>query len=392
MAYAIERNWKLGQGRPPKFENKMSERERACWLAWSQIKGIGSVSLKKIYQHFGSLQTAWDSPAIAFREIEGLDRRVASAIQRQRDKDYPEQLFARHRENNPLFWTPADTSYPRLLLEIPSPPALLYYLGQVDLAENEGSKPSIGIVGTRNPTEYGKRWTVELVRALVSHGFSIVSGMAAGIDAVAHRACLEANGRTIAVLGTGVDTVYPYSNRGLYRQLQERGAIYSEYPAQTQPDRGHFPARNRIIAGLCRAVVIIEAPQRSGALITARFANDFGRDVYVLPGSLDNPQSLGCLSLLNSGAHVILGSKHLLEMLGMMPNLDPLSPSNAKPKPKLKPELERIYRLISHESIALDTIVEQAGLELNEVLSALFELEVMDLVVQLPGMRYRLKE
>ncbi len=370
----------------------MSERERACWLAWSQIKGIGSVSLKKIYQHFGSLQTAWDSPAIAFSEIEGLDRRVARAIQRQRAKDYPEQLLARHRENNPLFWTPADTAYPRLLLEIPSPPALLYYLGQVDLAENEGSKPSIGIVGTRNPTEYGKRWTVELVRALVSHGFSIVSGMAAGIDTVAHRACLEANGRTIAVLGTGVDTVYPYSNLGLYRQLQERGAIFSEYPAQTQPDRGHFPARNRIIAGLCRAVVIIEAPQRSGALITARFANDFGRDVYVLPGSLDSPQSLGCLSLLNSGAHVILGSKHLLEMLGMMPNLDPLSPPNAKPKPKLKSELERIYRLISHESVALDTIVEQTGLELNEVLSALFELEVIDLVVQLPGMRYQLKE
>lgn len=370
----------------------MNERERACWLAWSQIEGIGPVSLKKIHQHFGSLETAWDSPAIAFAEIEGLDGRVARAIQRQRAKNHPEQLLARHLEDNSLFWTPADSPYPRLLLEIPSPPALLYYLGQIDLAENQGSKPSIGIVGTRNPTEYGKRWTVELVRALVSHGFTIVSGMAAGIDTVAHRACLEANGRTIAVLGTGVDTVYPYSNRGLYRQLIERGAIFSEYPAQTQPNRGHFPARNRIIAGLCRAVVIIEAPQRSGALITARFANEFGRDVYVLPGSLDNPQSLGCLSLLNSGAHVILGSKHLLEMLGMMPNLDPISLPNVKPQPELKPELEQIYRAISHESVALDTIVEHTGLNPERVLSALFELELMDTIVQLPGMRYRLKE
>jgi DNA processing protein len=363
------------------------EQERAYWLAWSQIEGIGAVSQKKIHQHFGSLQVAWNAPAIAFAEIDGINSKAAVAIQsKPRSKHLPAELFAQHLQQNPHFWTPDDELYPRLLAEIPSSPPLLYYRGQVERGENLGSKPMIGIVGTRDPSEYGKRWTKKITQALVSHGFGIVSGMAAGVDAIAHQTCLEAKGRTIAVLGTGVDLVYPLSNRELYRRLTEQGLIVSEYPAQTQPDRGHFPARNRIIAGLCRAVLIIEAPQRSGALITARFANDFGRDVYVLPGSLDNSRSLGCLALLNSGAHVILGIEHLLEMLGTMPCLDRLP---TKPKPELNSELARIYDLIDRESIAVDAIAEQTGLEINQILAALSELEMMDLVVQLPGMRYQ---
>ena len=366
------------------------EQERAYWLAWSQIKGIGAVSLKKIDCHFGSLKAAWNAPESAFWEIEGLNIKSRDALQ-QRVKN-PQELITQHLQNNPQFWTPADTAYPRLLVEIPSPPPLLYYLGQVELTENQGVKPAIGIVGTRHPTEYGKRWTKKITEALVAHGFSIVSGMAAGIDAVAHSTCLQANGRTIAVLGTGVDRVYPYSNRNLYEEIKARGLIVSEYPSQTKPDRGHFPARNRIIAGLCRAVLIIEAPERSGALITARFANDFGRDVYVLPGSLDNQQSLGCLALLNSGAHVILSIEHLLEMLGTMPCLDLIATSPSQPKPNLEPQLASVYSLIKSESIALDTIVEGTKLNASEVLSALSQLELMDLIVQIPGMRYQIKQ
>ncbi|MEL6929578.1 MAG: DNA-processing protein DprA [Cyanobacteria bacterium J06600_6] len=364
--------------------------EQAYWLAWSQIKGIGAVTLKKIYQHFGSLQKAWDAPVIAFAEIDGINGKAALAIRKPRAKDLPGELISPHRQQNPTFWTPNEELYPRLLREIPSPPPLLYYQGQVEAAENLGRKPMIGIVGTRNPSEYGKRWTKKLTQALVSHGFGIVSGMAAGIDAIAHNTCLSAGGRTIAVLGTGVDQIYPFSNRALYQQLTQEGLIVSEYPAQTQPDRGHFPARNRIIAGLSRAVLIIEAPKRSGALITARYANDFGRDVYVLPGSLDNPRSLGCLGLLNSGAHVILGIEHFLEMLGTMPRLD-LLPNTTKPKPNLEPELARVYKLIDRESIAVDAIAEQTGLSISSILAALSQLEMMDLVVQLPGMRYQLQ-
>ena len=365
-------------------------RERAYWLAWSQILGIGAVSLKKIYQHFGSLEEAWNAEAIAFAKVEGLGNKASAGIQQGRSTINPEALIERYLQQNPLFWTPSDANYPRLLLETPSPPPLLHYLGQVKQTENAGIVPTVGIVGTRNPTEYGKRWTKKITQALVKHGFGIVSGMAAGIDTVAHHSCLEVKGRTIAVLGTGVDTVYPYSNASLHQRLQREGLIVSEYSAGTQPDRGHFPARNRIIAGLCRAVVIIEAPKRSGALITARFANEFGRDVYVLPGSLDNSKSLGCLALLNSGAHVILGIEHLLEMLGTMPCLDLITPTPRKTL-RLEPHLEEIYQLINQESISLDAIVSQTGKSTGEILAALSQLELMDLVLQLPGMRYQIQ-
>jgi len=366
------------------------EQERAYWLAWSQISGIGAVSLKKIYQHFGSLEAAWTAKAIAFAEVEGLGSKASIAIGKGRSKIDPQTLIMQHQQQNPLFWTPSDNNYPRLLIETPSPPPLLYYLGKVEPAENQGITPMIGIVGTRNPTDYGNRWAKEITQALVNHGFGIVSGMAEGIDTVAHLSCLEAKGRTIAVLGTGVDTIYPYSNRSLHKRLQQDGLIMSEYSSGTKPDRGHFPARNRIIAGLCRGVIIIEAPKRSGALITARYANDFCRDVYVLPGSLDSSQSLGCLALLNSGAHVILGIEHLLEMLGTMPCLDRIA-APVKTTPKLDPKLEEIYLLIGQESIALDTIGSQTGKSIGEVLATLSELELMDLIVQLPGMRYQLK-
>ena len=364
--------------------------EQAYWLAWSQLSGIGAVSLKKIYQHFGSLKEAWYQKAIAFSEIEGLTSKALIAIQKNRPKIDPEALLGKHYQQNPLFWTPSDLDYPRLLLETPSPPALLYYLGQIEPDENTGNVPLIGIVGTRNPTEYGKRWTKKITQALVKHGFGIVSGMAAGIDTVAHSSCLSADGRTIAVLGTGVDVVYPHSNFVLHQQLQQEGLIVSEYAAGTKPDRGHFPARNRIIAGLCRAVIIIEAPKRSGALITARFANDFGRDVYVLPGSLDSSQSLGCLALLNSGAQVILGVEHLLEMLGTMPRLDLITAPQKIPQ--LKPDLAEIYYLIKLESTSLDTISSQTDKSVAEILAILSELELMDLILQLPGMRYQIKQ
>ena len=363
---------------------QFNQQEPAYWLVWSQIPGLGAISLKRIYQHFGSLEAAWKAPMTALAEVEGLNQKFLSAIQQGRNLSInAQQLLERHINDNPNFWTPADPEYPCLLKEIPSPPPLLYYRGRVELAENQGINPLIGIVGTRNPTEYGKRWTSKLVKTLIRHGFGIVSGMAAGIDTVAHHSCLKAGGRTIAVLGTGVDTIYPYSNRQLYQQIEQQGLIVSEYPANTKPERGNFPARNRIIAGLCRAVLIMEAPQRSGALITARFANDFCRDVYVLPGSLDNPQSYGCLELLNRGAHVILSAEHLLEMLGTMPQLDP-----PLPLPDLTPELAAIFNIVNREAIALDLIVRQTGCDTSQVLASLSQLELMGLVAQLPGMRY----
>ncbi|MGK7875297.1 MAG: DNA-processing protein DprA [Xenococcaceae cyanobacterium] len=369
--------------------------ERAYWLAWSQVSGVGPVLLRRVQQHFGTLAEAWAASANALGEVEGFGGRLVSAVAQGRSQLNPEKLLEEHSKKNPNFWTPADAEYPRLLLEIPSPPPVLYYKGQVQLQENQGITPLVAIIGTRQPTEHGRRWTRKISAALVKHGFTVVSGMAAGIDGEAHRGCLQAGGRTLAVLGTGLDIVYPYSHRQLYEQIQNQGLVLSEYPVGTKPDRGNFPARNRIIAGLSRAILVMEAPQKSGALITARYANDFGRDVYTLPNSPDNLQSRGCLRLLHHGAQIIIEEAELLEMLGAIPKLDsggqlPLSPQEeAKPMRDLEPELAQVLQAIAFEPTPFDLIVQETGLSAGDVSGALLQLELLGVVSQLPGMRYR---
>jgi DNA processing protein len=374
--------------------------ERAFWFAWSRINGIGPVLLRRLQQQFGSLSVAWGAQSQELAAVEGIGDLTLSAIQTFRSKTDPQQLLDQHLQKNPQFWTPADPGYPRLLAEIADPPPLLYYRGQVDERENQGLTPAIAIVGTREPSESGKRWTCKLAATLAQHGFTVVSGMAEGIDTQAHRSCLEAGGRTIAALGTGVDLVYPPRNQGLYEQILKQGLVVSEYPAGTQPNRVNFPRRNRIIAGLCRAVIIMEAPSKSGALITAHLANDYCRDVYVLPGSLDNPKAIGCLGLVNRGAQIILSEGHLLELLGAIPQLD-LSPSPpVAPRPVLPPELppelnmvlltlRQLAQTSSQPGIGFDLIVQNVDLSPGAVSSALLQLELLGLVSQLPGMHYQ---
>jgi DNA processing protein len=369
--------------------------ETAYWLAWSQISGIGPILLKRIEQHFGSLEEAWTASSRSLAEVEGLGTRSVNVIVETRSQLDPEDLLEKHLQKNPHFWTPADPDYPRLLLETPSPPPLLYYRGQIDLRENQGIVPIIGIVGTRSPTEHGRRWTRRISTALAKHGFVVVSGMAAGIDTEAHRACMEAGGRTLAVLGTGVDIVYPSSNRQLYEQIQQQGLILSEYPAGTQPNKNNFPPRNRIIAGLARAVLIMEAPEKSGALITARYANEFCRDVYTLPNSPDVEQARGCLRLIHHGAEIIIREDELLEMLGAIPNLDTgkqlsLFESTAvKPTPELTPQLAKVLDAIASQPTPFDLIVQTTGFSAGELSGFLLQLELLELISQLPGMRYQ---
>ena len=369
--------------------------ERAYWLAWSQVDRVGPVLLRRLQQHFGTLADAWNANAAQLQRVEGFGNQIVTAVTAARSQINPEQFLEQHSVRNPCFWTPADADYPRLLLEIPSPPPVLYYRGQVQRQENQGITPIVGIVGTRDPTEYGKRWTRKISAALAKRGFTVVSGMATGIDTEAHSGCLEAGGRTLAVLGTGVDMIYPPRNRNLYEQIQQQGLVMSEYPAGVQPNRVHFPQRNRIVAGLSRAVLVMEAPTKSGALITADFANEFCRDVYALPGSLDNYKSLGCLGLLNKGAHVILSEGHLMEMLGIIPEIDsavqlPLfAQEQPTPVPQLEPELAQVWQAVASEPTPFDEIVQQVGLAAGSVSSALLQLELLGLVSQLPGMRYR---
>ena len=378
--------------------------ERAYWLAWSQIHGVGPILLQRLHQHFNTLAAAWTAKAADLEQVEGFGKQTVETVLQERSQLEPEQFIEKHLIENPYFWTPADKDYPRLLLEIPNPPPVLYYRGKVDLKENQGITPTVAIVGTRSPSEYGKRWTRKISTALAKSGFTVVSGLAAGIDTEAHTSCLEAGGRTLAVFGTGVDIVYPKPNERLRDRVLQQGLAISEYPAGTQPNRTNFPRRNRIIAGLSRATIVIEAPQKSGALITAYQANDFCRDVYVLTARLDDDRSFGCLELLNKGAHPILpnsdrllSEERLLEMLGSIPKLDtaeqlslfPEHPILEKKTPPLEPELAKVLSAIDSGPISLDLIVEAAGLEPGTVSGILLQLELLGLVSQLPGMRYQ---
>ncbi|MDZ8106318.1 MAG: DNA-processing protein DprA [Nostoc sp. DedQUE12a] len=375
--------------------------ESAYWVAWSQISGIGPVLLGRLQQHFGTLATAWNATKVELGAVEGFGFQTLEKIVQQRSRLYPEQLFTKHQQENPYFWTPADADYPRLLLETPSPPPILYYRGEVELQENLGQKPLVAIVGTRRPSEYGIRWTRQISTALAKNGFTVVSGMAEGIDTESHAAAMKAGGRTIAVLGTGVDVIYPQKNRDLYKQILTAGLVVSEYPTKTPPDRTHFPRRNRIIAGMSRAILVMEAPLKSGALITATYANEFGRDVYALPGRVDDYPSQGCLKLLTQGASLILKElDELLTMLGAIPQIDrveQLPTVQQLSLPTLSPELQQVmdaFVLDVAEGIACDVlpfdlIVQQTGMATGSVSSALLQLELMGLISQLPGMRYQ---
>jgi DNA processing protein len=369
--------------------------ERSLWLAWSKVPGIGPVLLKRLHLHFGRLETAWTATPEALAEVEGIGLQTAQTIARERDEIDPETLLVQHEKQNPNFLTPCDRDYPPLLLEISDPPTLLYYRGQKTVLKELRRKTAIAIVGTREPSDYGRRWTRKLSATLAQNGFYVVSGLADGIDAEAHRSCLEAGGITISVLGTGVDVIYPWKNSRLYEQVLQTGLSLSELPAGTQPDRKHFPRRNRIVAGLCQAVIVIEAPIKSGALITAHLANEYQRDVYALPGSLDNTNSRGCLALLSKGAKMILGEAELLEMLGSLPKLEQAESVETLQLPllDLNLELSQVIQIIQSQRdfISFDLIVQKSDLETSAVSSALLQLELLGLIEQLPGMRYQIR-
>ncbi len=399
--------------------------ERAYWLAWSQIKDVGPVLIKRLHGRFGSLALAWQAPPAELLAVDGIGLVTADRIGELRSQLNPQQLLDQHEAQYPHFWTPADPDYPSLLWEIPDPPPVLYYRGP--LRPNQSTAITVSIVGTRRPSPYGRRWTQRLSSRLSQRQFTIVSGMAAGIDTYAHQSCLKSNGQTIAVLGTGVDVAYPHSNAQLYQHILKTGLILSEYPDGTPPERSHFPRRNRIIAGLSHATLVTEAPERSGALITAYLANDYGRHVYALPDGLDNPTARGCLVLVNTGAAIIMGENHLVtELLNIgiahqtkahaaqdTPNIDstdvtdtnnnhaaaanqlnePASETalTAVPAMELDEALQPIFKVIPDDPITLDNLVKATQLDTSALLSGLLELELAGVITQLPGGQYQRK-
>ena len=385
--------------------------ERAYWLAWSKIKDVGPVLIKRLHERFGSLQLAWQAAPADLLTVDGIGLVIADHIREVRSQLKPEELLKKHETQCPNFWTPADADYPRLLWEISDPPPVLYYRGP--FRPNNSSSPTVAIVGTRHPSTYGRRWTHRLSRCLSQHQMTVVSGLANGIDTCAHQSCLDTHGQTVAVLGTGVDIVYPRSNTQIYQRILDTGLIVSEYPDGTPPDRGHFPRRNRIIAGLSHATLVTEAPKKSGALITAYLANDYGRHVYALPTSLDNHTGEGCLDLINTGATMVLGETQLIQELHNIgianrtvtklttngdtaiaksvtqPSLANAAPPDGTPTVELDLALQQLLHRVPDTPTSLDHLVEATQLDTSALLSGLLQLELAGVITQLPGGQYQ---
>ncbi len=280
--------------------------------------------------------------------------------------------------------------FPELLAQIPGPPLLLYVNGDVDALH----LPSLAIIGSRNPTQGGLRNAQEFSRHLARNGFSIVSGLAQGIDTAAHRGALDADATTVALLGHGIDRVYPAANRALAHKIVERGALVTEYPLGAPPEKWHFPERNRLISGLCLGTLVVEAARRSGTLITARLAAEQGREVFALPGSIHNPLARGCHRLIRQGAKLVETADDIVGELGalaghLQQNLTKSRVSETDPDTD-GPEYRILHQHLSYDPVAIDQLHAQSGLTIAQLSSMLLILELQGEVESTPGGHYAL--
>ena len=272
-----------------------------------------------------------------------------------------------------------DPAYPRALLTITDPPPVLYYAGQLELL----NRPALAVVGSRNATPQGRENAEAFAAALSAAGFTIVSGLAQGIDAAAHRGGLTGAGSSIAVVGTGIDRIYPASNKALAHRLAETGGLLSQFPLGAPPLPGNFPRRNRVISGLVHGVLVIEATPNSGSLITARFAAEQGREVFAIPGSIHSPFSKGCHRLIKEGAKLVETARDVLEELGAAPAARSNRPSTGRPAPG--GDTARVLTALGHDPVGIDTLAERTGLPASAIAVALVELELGGQVAPLPG-------
>jgi DNA processing protein len=358
----------------------MPDDPKRYWIAFNLVKGIGSARMRALLDYFGEAQTAWEA-APAELEAAGLSVRLAEAVVQARQSGALERTWETIQKEGLSVLTWEDEAYPRRLKEIDQPPPVLYLRGE--LADED--QWAVAIVGTRRATAYGRQAADELAAGLARRGITVVSGLARGIDAIAHQAALKAGGRSLAVLGCGVDQIYPPEHRRLAEQLCERGGLVSDYPPGTPPEAANFPPRNRIISGLSLGVVVIEAGESSGALITASFASEQGRAVFALPGSIYAAQSKGTNRLIREGAHIYLDIPGLLEVL----NLGQVSQQRAARAALPADATEaKLYAILGREPVHVDEIGALADLPIAQVSAALTLMELKGLVRQVGGMNY----
>lgn len=366
---------------------KVAETDLARWVALSRVQGLGCVSFKKLAGHFGDPTEALSASTAALAEIPGLDPSVIDGLRNFSAWDEAEKEIIK-AENAAVKIVPfTDSSYPARLRMIPDPPPLLYLKGEI---RREDEK-AVAVVGSRSTSDYGRRVARDLCRGLASLGFTVVSGMARGIDGTAHETSLNAGGRTIAVLGSGVDRVYPAEHDKLYRRISENGGVISEFPMGTRPLAFNFPARNRVISGLSLGVVVVEATEKSGSLITAALALEQGREVFAVPGEVGASRSRGAHRLIRQGAKLVETVDDIMEEIA--PQLLARSgkavsaPRRTLPQ-NLGVEFQKIFALFEERPLQIDEIIESSGYSPSRVSEILLELELQAYVRQLPGKKY----
>ena len=357
------------------------------WVAFTRVPAIGAIRFRLLQEAFGSVEEAWRASPEALTAA-GLSQRVAASVAQLRPRLDPDAEMARLDTHGvrPITWD--DPDYPPLLKEIYDPPPVLFLKGRL-LPEDQRA---VAVVGTRRATAYGREACVALVGDLARSGVTIVSGLARGIDGIAHRTALEAGGRTIAVMGSGLDIVYPAEHRALAQQVAEGGALVGEYPLGTRPVAQNFPRRNRILSGLSLGVLAVEAPEKSGVMLTVSSALEQGREVFGVPGSIFSPASQGVNRLVQQGAKLVLSYTDVLEelnlsALGHGESYQPEMPGLAT-EVALDEGQTSLLAFLGHEPVHIDEVCRGAALPIARVSSDLAILELQGLVKQVGAMHY----
>lgn len=350
----------------------------ADWLRLTLIPGIGGETQRRLLTAFGLPEAVFAAGIEALSHVIG--NKAARLLQAADNRPAVERALAWAEKPGHRIVCLADADYPQSLLQIPDPPTLLYVVGRVELLD----QAAVAVVGSRNPTAQGVQNAERFAASLTQAGLSITSGLALGIDAAAHRGALVATDDTVAFIGTGIDRMYPVANHALAREIASRGAIVSEFPLGTPPVAANFPRRNRLISGLSRGVLVIEATIESGSLISARLAAEQGREVFAIPGSIHSPQSRGCHKLIKQGAKLVETVEDVL---------DELNWTMASPGPERTAEQPEkagvLLQALGFDPCSLDELVGRSGLTTDVVSVMLLHLELDGLVATLPGGRYQ---
>jgi DNA processing protein len=365
--------------------SKPDHSELALWLALTRIKGLGCISFKKLASHFADPTQSLSATAAELSAIEGIDRKAVDGLLAFTQWDEVEQEVQRAEEAGVKIIPFGSAVYPARLRSIADPPPCLYVKGEIRREDDK----AVAVIGTRSASHYGRRVARDLCRGLASLGFTVISGMARGIDGVAHDEALNAGGRTIAVLGSGVDRAYPPEHRKLYHRISENGAVISELPLGAPPLAFNFPARNRLISGLSAGVVVVEATEKSGSLITAAIALEQGREVFAVPGEVGSSRSRGGHRLIRQGAKLVENVDDILEEIAPQLVARDRQPAALRTLPvDAQPETHKIFDLLQERSLHIDEVIEASGFSASRVSQILLELELQGFLKQLPGNRY----